>query len=76
MLRKVEKSKNLVFKNHYKSLSNEDKELIRKRWTECSGKSEPSFYQKLRDETFMPLEVEFLLKEIKDMGVGYECGCC
>lgn len=67
MLRKVEKNKNLVFKNQYKTLSDQDKEIIRSRWVECSGKSVPSFYQKLRDETFMPLEVSFLLNEINDI---------
>lgn len=75
MLRKVEKSKNLVFKNHYKSLSNEDKEKIRRRWTDCSGMSEPSFIYKLRNEIFMPLEIDFLLKELKTLD-GYECDCC
>lgn len=67
MLRKVEKNKNLVFKNQYKALSDQDKEVIRVRWVECSGKSVPSFYQKLRDETFMPLEVNFLLNEVNSI---------
>ena len=69
MLRKVEKSKNLVFKNQYKSLSDVDKETIRNRWVECTGMSLWSFYWKMRNETFMPLEIEFLMKELDKIGV-------
>lgn len=69
MLRKVEKSKNLVFKNQYQALSDVDKETIRNRWVECTGMSVPSFYTKMRNETFMPLEIEFLMKELDKIGV-------
>lgn len=67
MLRKVEKSKNLVFKDHYKGLSDPLKETIRNRWVECTGMSLPSFYTKMRHENFMPLEIEFLMNELRKM---------
>lgn len=61
----IEKEKNekMVLRYQYDSLSNAQKEELRKRVIEGSGMSYPAFYYKLRHNTFKPLEVK-LINEI------------
>lgn len=60
---KEKKSTEMVFKNHYNLLSEDQKEELRKRVIEGSGMSYPTFYYKLRNNSFKPLEMK-LINEI------------
>jgi hypothetical protein len=55
----MEKGQNLskmVFKDQYDALGEQEKKEFKKAFLEKSGISYPSFYVKLRNNTFKPLE--------------------
>ena len=59
----MEKKQNLnemVFRNHYNTLSKKEKEKIRNSILSESGMSYPTFYNKLRYNTFKPLELKLI----------------
>jgi len=64
MKQKVEKVRNLEFKNQYEKLDNERKRLIMWSWVRVSNLSWPTFYLRLRNGGFSTLDLDFLLSEI------------
>lgn len=64
MKQKVEKVRNLEFKNQYEKLDNERKRLIMWSWVRVSNLSWPTFYLRLRNGGFSTLDLDFLLREI------------
>lgn len=60
---KIEK---MVFKNHYDQLPLSEKLVVRDEFVKQSGVSLITFYQKMRNDTFKPLERELLEKLFKD----------
>lgn len=65
----IEKRKNeeMVLRHQYDSLSNPQKEELRKRVIEESGMSYPAFYFKLRNNSFKPLEVKLINEIINEL---------
>lgn len=59
----MEKSSKMVFRDHYDKLSDEQKDTLRKRVLEASGMAYATFYWKLRNDSFKPLEMK-LINEI------------
>lgn len=57
----------MVFKDYYDSLSDADKETVRNRILSESGMSYTTFYYKLRNDSFKPLETRLIGKIISDM---------
>lgn len=57
----------MVFKDYYDSLSDADKETVRNRILSESGMSYTTFYYKLRNDSFKPLETRLICKIISDM---------
>lgn len=57
----------MVFKDYYDNLSDGDKEDIRNRILEESGMAYPTFYYKLRNNTFKPLELKLIEKVIEEI---------
>lgn len=58
----------MVFKDYYGNLSDNSKEEVRNRILSESGMSYPTFYHKLRQNTFKPLEqkmINHIIEEIK-----------
>ena len=53
---KEEKKSEMVFKDYYQSLDEESKIALRDRILSETGMSYPSFYYKLANDTFKPLE--------------------
>ncbi|TCO88120.1 hypothetical protein EV202_1273 [Bacteroides heparinolyticus] len=66
-MRKEQKLKEMVFKDHYSSLSNAHKEELRRRVIEESGMSYPAFYHKLRTNSFKPLEMKLITEIINSL---------
>lgn len=64
---KEKKSTEMVFRNHYDSLSDVQKEKLRKRVIEESGMSYPAFYHKLRNDSFKPLEMKLITEIINHL---------
>lgn len=62
----------MVFKDYYDSLSDTDKETIRNRILSESGMSYPTFYYKLRNGTFKPLELRLITKIMNDLSMEQE----
>lgn len=60
----------MVFKDYYDSLSDADKETVRNQILSESGMSYTTFYYKLRNDSFKPLEVRLIRKIINDMPTG------
>lgn len=52
----------MVFKDYYDNLADSTKETVRNRILEESGMSYPTFYYKLRNNTFKPLELKLIKK--------------
>lgn len=71
----MEKEQNftkMVFKDHYDNLADSDKETVRNRILSESGMSYPTFYYKLKHNTFKPLELRLInniIKEIKQKAI-------
>lgn len=63
----------LVFKDHYDSLTDSDKETVRNRILTESGMSYPTFYYKLRHNTFKPLELKLINNIIEE--INHESLC-
>lgn len=57
----------MVFKDYYGNLSDDTKEYIRNRILEESGMAYPTFYDKLRNNTFKPLELKLIEKVIEEI---------
>lgn len=57
----------MVFKDYYDSLSDADKETVRNLILSESGMSYPTFYYKLRNGTFKPLELRLINKIINNL---------
>lgn len=57
----------MVFKDYYDSLSDVDKETVRNLILSESGMSYPTFYYKLRNGTFKPLELRLINKIINNL---------
>lgn len=57
----------MVFKDYYDNLADSTKETIRNRILEESGMSYPTFYYKLRNNTFKPLELKLIKKVIEEI---------
>lgn len=71
----MEKGQNItkmVFKDHYDNLADSDKETVRNRILSESGMSYPTFYYKLKHNTFKPLELKLInniIEEIKQEAI-------
>lgn len=65
-MRKEENPTKMVLKNHYESLSRKDKIELRNMFLHMSGVSLPSFYNKMENDSFKPLERELLEKLFND----------
>lgn len=61
------KSQQMVFKDYYDNLADSTKETVRNRILEESGMSYPTFYYKLRNNTFKPLELKLIKKVIEEI---------
>lgn len=59
-MRKLEKQEKMVLKYHYGLLSRSDKIELRDEFLRLSGISMPSFYNKLANDSFKPLERKLL----------------
>lgn len=57
----------MVFKDYYDNLADNTKETVRNRILEESGMSYPTFYYKLRNNTFKPLELKLIKKVIEEI---------
>lgn len=57
----------MVFKDYYDNLADSTKETVRNRILEESGMSYPTFYYKLRNNTFKPLELKLIKKVIEEI---------
>lgn len=55
-MKKEQNLSKMVFKDQYDALSEQDKKEFREAFLKKSGVSYPSFYVKLRNNTFKPLE--------------------
>ena len=56
-----------VCKDYYDNLADSTKETVRNRILEESGMSYPTFYYKLRNNTFKPLELKLIKKVIEEI---------
>lgn len=61
-MKKEMKIKKMVLKNHYDQLPLSEKLALRDEFLKQSGVSLITFYQKLRNDTFKPLERDLLEK--------------
>lgn len=59
--------KKMVFKDYYDTLSDADKETVRSLILAESGMSYTTFYYKLRNDSFKPLEMRLIDKIISKM---------
>lgn len=69
---KEQKLTKMVFKDHYDNLADSDKETVRNRILSESGMSYPTFYYKLKHNTFKPLELRLInniIEEIKQKAI-------
>ena len=57
----------MVFKDYYDNLADSTKETVRNRILEESGMSYPTFYYKIRNNTFKPLELKLIKKVIEEI---------
>ena len=57
----------MVFKDYYDNMADSTKETVRNRILEESGMSYPTFYYKLRNNTFKPLELKLIKKVIEEI---------
>lgn len=63
----MEKSTKMVFRDHYDKLSDEQKDILRKRVIEESGMAYATFYYKLRTDSFKPLEMKLITEIINSL---------
>lgn len=61
-MEKEQKKEKMVLKYHYNQLALSDKLELRDEFVKLSGVSMITFYQKMRNDTFKPLERELLEK--------------
>lgn len=59
-MKKEEKLKNIEFRDYYSKLSDDEKEEIRNAILSESGMSYTTFYYKLRNNSFKPLELKMI----------------
>lgn len=59
-MEKGRKNEKMVFKHHYDQLPLSEKLVLRNEFVERSGMSLITFYQKMRKDSFKPLERELL----------------
>lgn len=71
-MEKEKKLGKMVFKDYYDSLSDADKEAIRNCILSESGMSYPTFYYKLRNGTFKPLELRLITKIMNELSMEQE----
>lgn len=60
----------MVFKYYYTNLSDKQKETIRNAILSESGMSYTTFYYKLRNDSFKPLELKLIKNIIATMGIS------
>lgn len=65
-MKKIEESQKMVLKDHYDTLSEEDKIALRKEYMDTTGMAYTTFYMKLRTDSFRPLERQLFEKMILD----------
>lgn len=63
-MEKTEDSQKMVLKDHYDTLSDENKIEFRKEYMDASGMAYTTFYMKLRTDSFRPLERRLFVKMI------------
>lgn len=61
-MRKEQKQTKMALKYHYELLSRDDKTELRDEFLRQSGVSLPTFYNKMANDSFKPLERELLEK--------------
>lgn len=61
---KIEESQKMVLKDHYDTLSEEDKIVFRNEYMDATGMAYTTFYMKLRTDSFRPLERQLFEKMI------------
>lgn len=66
---KTEESQKMVLKDHYDTLSDENKIALRKEYMDATGMAYTTFYTKLRTDSFRPLERQLFEKMILDYKV-------
>lgn len=64
-MEKEEKLQEMSFRNYYSELTDDKKEEIRNAILSESGMSYPTFYYKLRNNSFKPLEIKMINEIIK-----------
>ncbi len=57
----------MVFTDYYNTLSDDDKETVRKEVLSQSGMAYTTFYYKLRHNSFKPLEIKLIDRIITDL---------
>lgn len=57
----------MALKGHYDSLPEEQRVILREQFLSESGLSLPSFYQKLREDKFRPLERNLFHRLLKNV---------
>lgn len=65
-MKKTEESQKMVLKDHYDALSEEDKIALRKEYMDTTGMAYTTFYTKLRNDSFRPLERNLFEKMVSD----------
>ena len=65
-MKKTEESQKMVLKDHYDALSEEDKIALRKEYMDATGMAYTTFYAKLRNDSFRPLERNLFEKTVSD----------
>lgn len=72
IMRKEQKQTKMVLKCHYEQLSRENKIELRDEFLRLSGVSLPSFYNKMANNSFKPLERKLLEKLFNDKMDKYD----
>nr|DAM35948.1 MAG TPA: Transcriptional regulator FleQ factor, AAA+, ATPase, c-di-GMP [Caudoviricetes sp.] len=72
-MKKEENLNKMAFRDYYDTLSDDAKEAVRSRILEESGMSYTTFYYKLRNNTFKPLERKLIDNIINDVNPKVLC---
>lgn len=57
---KTEENRKMTFRSYYKSLDDDQKKQLRKKFLDRCGYTYPTFYYKFKNNTFIKLEREVL----------------
>lgn len=57
---KTEENRKMTFRSYYKSLDDDQKKQLRKKFLDRCGYTYPTFYYKFKNNTFIKLERELL----------------